>query len=488
MARALIKNRLWPALNYEPHEAQQVIHASRARHRVNAAGRRAGKSQVGGHELTPQAFRAFANKQMLEDMGIRQEYWIVGPNYTDAEKEFRVFWNDCRRLKMPLDKPGSYNDPRAGNMQISLWEGRFLVQAKSAAHPESLVGEGLHGAVMAEAAKMKESVWVKYVRPTLADFDGFTIWNSTPEGRNWFHALWKMGQDPHRPDWESWRNPSWVNPYVYPLGASDDGISFLRSLMQKHEPLTAGALLEAGVDPEIAALLQDLTDATFDQEIACKWTEYAGRVYKDWDEELHVRDFEIHRSWPIYVCADYGWTNPNVALFLQMDPFDNVYVIGEYYQVERTEQEFANDVLGHPYLGPLARRATRLYGDPEDPGASVVLSDTWKVRNMGGTGGLIKDRINQIRKYLKVPNAHLPWDHPERVPKLQVRRGYCPNFEREMDLYRYPELTSETKEAPENPLKKDDHCPEALSRFFAGYYGKPYRAQKTRSRKARVVR
>jgi hypothetical protein len=487
--KVIRKDRLWPAINYAPHPAQQRIHASRARHRVNAAGRRFGKSQVGGHELLPEAYKAFFHKDLLAELGIRMEYWIVGPNYTDAEKEFRVIFNDLRKLKMPFDRPGTYNDARSGNMAISLWGGQFIVLAKSSAHPESLVGEGLHGVVMAEAAKMKQSVWVKYIRPTLADFQGWSLWNSTPEGRNWFHDLWKRGKDPQFEDWESWRHPSWVNPYVFRHGATQALVDELKALWAEKGQLHPDDVREVGVDLEVWAMMKELTATTFAQEVECKFTEFTGRVYGDWDEEIHIMDLDLHPNWPVYVATDYGWTNPNVALFLQVDPFDNVNILGEYYMRQRTEQEFADDVFNDPYLGPLSRRATRLYPDPEDPGASTVLANTWKVRIMGGTGGLIKDRVNLIRKHLKVQNTHLPWGHEDRLPKLRIQRGRCPNLEREFDAYRYPDVRTEAnREAPENPLKKDDHCPEALSRFFGGYFGKPYGAQKTRSRKVRITR
>jgi hypothetical protein len=99
---------------------------------------------------------------------------------------------------------------------------------------------------------------------------------------------------------------------------------------------------------------------------------------------------------------------------------------------------------------------------------------------------LIKDRVNLIRKHLKIQNPHLEWGHVDRKPRLLVQRNRCPMFEKEMDAYRYPDVRSDQKEAPENPMKKDDHCPEALSRFFGGYFGKPFGAQKTRVRKARI--
>src|SRR6185312_6065575 len=176
---------IWDRLRYHPHIAQRKLHASYARHRVNAAGRRMGKSVAAAREAVLRAYDAYGSQATLSELGIRYEGWIVGPNYTDGEKIFRVLYNDLRRLDIPFDKPGTYYTKL--DMTISLFRGAFIVGVKSGAHPESLVGEGLHFALMTEAAKMKESVWERFVRPTLADFDGESWWDSTPEGRNWFY-------------------------------------------------------------------------------------------------------------------------------------------------------------------------------------------------------------------------------------------------------------------------------------------------------------
>jgi hypothetical protein len=479
MASVLVKDRLWPFVGYAPHDGQKRIHASSSRHRVNAAGRRFGKSIVGGHELTTAAFEAKARSALLADLGIRQEYWIVGPNYTDAEKEFRVLYNDLKRLKMPFDRPGTYNDTRSGNMNISLWGGLYVVSAKSAAHPETLVGEGLHGVVMAEAAKMKGSVWSKYVRPTLADFQGWSLWNSTPEGRNHFFEMWQAGQDPKMREWSSWRSPSWLNNYVFRQGVNDLQLAAL-----KDPDGGSGAAIALGIDPEIASMFDDLGSVMFGQEVECSFSEFAGLVFGDFDEEIHVKDLVYDPKLPMYVATDYGYTNPNVALFIQVDIWDNVYVIGEYYESLRTEEEFAQDVLNDQKLGPMARVALELFPDPADPSASKVLSNKWRVKVRGGTGGEIKDRVNLIRKHLKVQNTHLPHGHIDRQPRIFFDRS-CVNSAREFMAYRYPQNRQEAGDNPEKPLKKDDHTPETLGRFFGGYYGSSARG-KTRIRQATI--
>lgn len=82
-----------------------------ARHRVAALGRRAGKSFLGGHEGSMQARVTETVLHVLEYEGLRHEVWLVGPEYSDAEKEFRVIWNDIIRMGIPMDKPGSYYNP-----------------------------------------------------------------------------------------------------------------------------------------------------------------------------------------------------------------------------------------------------------------------------------------------------------------------------------------------------------------------------------------
>jgi hypothetical protein len=56
-----------------------------------------------------------------------------------------------------------------------------------------------------------------------------------------------------------------------------------------------------------------------------------------------------------------------------------------------------------------------------------------------------------------------------------------------MQEYRYPETKDEDTQSPkENPLKKDDHSPEALGRFYKGHFGDTIRKSgQARQRTAR---
>jgi hypothetical protein len=463
--RRISQSRVFEQLGYRPHVVQREMHFHEQYERflLLCAGRRMGKSHLGGRRLTIEALRAKFRPE-LSRTGHRSEFWIVGPEYSDAEKEFRVLYDGLTKLGVPMDKPGTYYNPESGQLDLSLWDGAFQVHGKSAKYPKTLVGEALEGVIMVEAAKLKPSVWDKYIRPMLSDYRGWAEFTSTPEGKNWFYDLYRRGQDPADKEIFSKRAPSWMNEFLFPLGRED---------------------------PEIQSLAAGMSEEKFKQEIGADFTEFVGRVFKRFNEDDNVGDYPYDPRWPVVAATDYGYTNPNVMLLIQYDVFDNVWVIGEYYRRNRTPEEFARDLDDHPTLGPLLRTAVRdLYPDPEDPGSSNVLAQKFKLNIHSGTGGLLKDRLDLIRRWLTPQPLELPDGHEDKRPKLHFDRT-CTETIREMNDYRYPETRLEAKETEtrENPLKVDDHAPETLGRFFAGKYGKEEKAKrKTRIAQARSQR
>ena len=326
-------------------------------------------------------------------------------------------------------------------MQISLYGGRYLVTAKSAKHPERLVGEGLNGVVVAEAAKQRERTWTKFLRPMLADYRG---WSCTRYPRRQELVLRPVdeGAVARRAGVGELALPSWRNDIIYPGGESD---------------------------PEITALQRDLSTETFNQKIAALFTEFAGRVFKEFDEEVHVRDLTYDPSLPVYAACDYGFTNPFVWLLIQVDHWGTVYVVDEMYEKGLTIDDAAAEITARG-LRPAALRD--FYPDPASPGDSRILEDKLRLRSQRGTGGELETRLRAIRQALRVRNAHLREGHPEQQTSLMIARR-CTNTIREMNDYRYPSTASESgasRLAPEKPLKRDDHTPEALGRFFIGHH------------------
>lgn len=452
--------KTWASIGYEPHVGQIPVHRARLgpegkRFRVVCAGRRTGKSFLGGHELTLEAFVTLANLSAYSAHGRRREFWIVGPEYTDAEKEFRVVYNDLENLGFKFDHPGTYYDAVGGNMHISLFSGRFQIHCKSAKYPKSLVGEALDGVILVEAAKLSSIIWTKYIRPMLADYRGWALMTSTPEGKNWFYEAWQRGQQ-GRDEWWSVRMPSWTNTRIFPGGRNDS---------------------------EIKLMEDELTAEKFNQEIGADFTEFVGRVFKDFDEEVHCKPLKFNPDWETVAAVDYGFTNPNVWLLIQIDPWDNVYVIDEFYERGLTADEFAEEIASRRLCPPQMKR---FYPDPASPADSKVLSRRLRIASMGGTGGELTNRINLIRRWLKTGPTYLEPGDELRVPKLFIDSRKCPNTVREFQDYRYPENKSEQRDSAELPMKKDDHTPEALGRMMVARFGKQVMSGRVRQRTADI--
>ena len=474
-----------PRVAWDPHDGQCQVLESKARHRVWCAGRRTGKSELGGHVLLPEAFatRTVSNDWLKK--GKRREFWIVGDEYVTADKEFRVIWHLAKYLQIPFDKGSHHSIDGKDQSVLSLWNGAFLILTQSAKYPDNLVGEALCGVLMVEAAKAKPSIWMKYIRPMLNDYKGWSLHTSTPEGKNHFHDKYEFGQDPYNLEWASWRMPAWRNPYVYPENTRDDHVKYMLQQIEDHPGLTAAHLAKVNnltIDSEIIALADELTVQLFKQEVMADFTEFVGQVFKDYDETYHVGTLQYDPNWLTFAATDYGFTNPNVWLLIQVGPWGEINVLAEVYQPNLTAEQFADEIIkrrtrdGVP-LNPPGLRT--FYPDPADPMSSRTLSDKLKISAAGGTGGELAIRINLIRQSLRVgridyaASALSESNADVWRPRLMIDRS-CTGLRSDMLAYRYPEKKEDaetSRDRFELPMKKDDHGPEALGRFMVGYYG-----------------
>lgn len=446
------KDEYFNQTGYAPHPGQRLVHYDATRHRVLSNGRRWGKSMFGGKEIESLAFlRNFRGEPMRG--------WIIGPEYTDAEKEFRVIYNTFKDLGIDKISDKFLSNVENGNMRIATRWG-FDLQCRSARHPESLVGEGLDFVLLAEAGRHRRFTFTEYVRPALSDKRGISMMSGVPEDANESNLLYwayLRGQNPNMSQWKSWQLPSWTNTAVFPGGR---------------------------YDPEIVEAAEDLTKDEFDRQYGGQFILKRGRVMKEWDDDIHVRHLEYNREWPLYAAVDFGYTNDWVWLLIQMDPFTkNVYVIKEKrWKLRDTEDIARNELLNDS----LTQHIREIYVDPSSPDDASILRRHLKIPTRSNTGGEIKLRLQLIRSALKTRPEHLPEDHPERLPGLMVDES-CKELIWEMrEGYRWPENHSDQRNDSEIPQDVDNHGPEALGRFFKGHM-EPYSTVSRHARQGSIA-
>lgn len=420
-------------VGYEPHQEQLLYHNSKARFRIPVCGRRFGKSTMAGHDLEP---KLFLPKRM---------YWIIGPTYDLAEKEFRVIW-DSLIVKMQMGKDKRFKrayNKKQGNMFIEFPWGTRL-ECRSADHPENLVGEALDWAIMSEAAKHKVETWERFIRPALADKRGGADFPTTPEGFNWLHKMWQLGNNPDFPDFASWSFPSWANTVIYPGGRDD---------------------------PEILLLERTTTPEWFAQEIGADFASFVGKILPEWDEKTHVQRVPFDPSLPNYMFFDFGYTNPLAAVEIQIGHNDEIRIWREHYKSFTTIPDHIDMLKNRNH--PEGYHLDLAFGDPADPEAAATITRNFVpciVMPEVKADYTWADGINLMRQFMKpIPQAtrggsivvvdEFGTPAPDK-PRYVVDYS-CTNVIREHNNYRSKEPIK-GQNVPEFGVKMDDHTLDAI--------------------------
>jgi hypothetical protein len=345
-----------------------------------------------------------------------------------------------------------------GNMHI-LTSWGWDCQVRSAQHPESLVGEGLDWVLLVEAGRLRRDMFTQYIRPALSDHRGWSLATGVPELATDISLLYwgyQRGQDSGKRSWASFKMPSWTNRIIFPGGREDD---------------------------EILEAEDDLTEDEFRRQYGGEFVEKVGRVMQEWDDDIHLADLQYHPDWPVYAAVDYGYTNPWVWLWIQVDPFGQVYVLQEHYIRMKDTDEIAKQILlDHPFMSKLVA----FYPDPAAPDDTSILQRILRKPARMNTGGELKTRLGMIRQRLKIQNPDAPIK--DRKAGIIVDRR-CTMLSWEMrEGYRWPEHKSDVKSESELPMDKDNHGPEALGRFIKGYFDIVGDDRHARQRKVRHKR
>jgi len=415
---------LFKTLEFTPHsDAQWDYCRSTTRFNIPCCGRRWGKSIATGHRLTHKSF-------------IPESYnWIVGPTYKLGEKEFRVTYKDYEKLGL-LKYCKKSNSPKSGNMMIETpW--KSVIEVVSAEKPDSLLGEGLSHAVMSEAAKHSRIIWEQYIEPALSDLLGTADFPSTPQGYNWYHGLFQLGQDATMPDYESHRFPTWTNPVRYPGGLKNAELIRIRSTVSRLYWL---------------------------QEYAAEFTAMAGAIYEEWSEMVHVMPWQFRADMANYMSFDFGFANPFVALDIQVTPGEDVYVWREYYERQKSTFDHGNILKQRDQ--PEGYHIDGMWGDPR--GADEIATLSAILGFVASQDVPWKHGIEATKRLLRV-------DQHTGAARLFVDPS-CTNLVRQMGQLHIKELTNRQKLQIDEftgdgniQHKVDDHAADAL-RYFVGPY------------------
>ena len=439
------KFELFKLLGYEvTHPTVKAFHESDARVKVAIAPRRGGKSYSSAHDMIP---------DILVPGTI---HWIVGPNYSLAEKEFRVIHEKLvlNRDRLGLPKPRVCNtNVRSGSLYIK-WGPPWntIVEGKSADNPDGLLGEAVNTILYSEGAQLGRGIRERYTEPTLSTTKGREIIPTTPSvNAEWVHELYMKGIEGVKGidsfQWGVTGNPT------YDL----EEFEYRKQLLGEDNP-------------------------AFKEQYLGEWVFYGGAVYPTFREDLHVIEpFNIPASWPRIRCIDFGHRDPFVCLWAAVGPQAELYFYREYYNREGTS---------------IKQHATMIKGYSKDEKIKLTLADPsgkQMIEELAYEGigcqpadnDKLSGRQRVLDYLLPTPDGVVPYPY-RNMPMSEFRdkwpRCYffntMPEMIRELKYYRWKERPDKAwAEGEKEKTEGEDHACDCL-RYLIKSRPNPFRPDK----------
>ena len=198
----------------------------------------------------------------------------------------------------------------------------------------------------------------------------------------------------------------------------------------------------------------------WESEMLCIRPSRDNVVFGEFDPALHVRPVDYDPNLPLYRTLDFGFVNPFVCLWIQVDREGTVRVIDEYLRNRSTIDVHAAEVKARTPCREEQVSAT--FCDPAGAGQNDV-TGTSAVRELRSLGIITKYRRSTILEGIElVRRAIRSGDGKSSL----VIAPHCPRLIEALQCYHYPD-TGRTA-LGELPLKDGvyDHPIDALRYFF----------------------
>jgi len=198
--------------------------------------------------------------------------------------------------------------------------------------------------------------------------------------------------------------------------------------------------------------------AGWDAEMLCTRPSRQNVVFDEFDPAVHVRAVDYDPNLPLYRALDFGFVNPFVCLWIQVDETGVVRVIDEYVRSRATIDVHAVEIKNRTPVAEEQVAAT--FCDPAGKSVNDV-TGTSAVRELRSFGIAVRFRRSGILEGIElIRRAIRSGDGKSSL----IVSPKCPRLIEAMECYHYPESA-----APRELPQKDglyDHPIDALRYFF----------------------
>ena len=219
----------------------------------------------------------------------------------------------------------------------------------------------------------------------------------------------------------------------------------------------AGGYLK--IDDCIAQMCRS-SRAGWESEMLCIRPSLENAVFSDFDPDIHVRPVDYEPNLPLYRTLDFGFVNPFVCLWLQVDGEGTVRVIDEYVRRQATIEVHAAELKARTPCPQ--ERVAATFCDPsgDGRGGTTGTSTVHELRNLGiitkYRRSAVPEGIELIRRAIRSGDGKASL----------VISPNCPRLIEALQCYHYPDATHAA--GSEVPLKDGvyAHPIDALRYFF----------------------
>ncbi len=212
--------------------------------------------------------------------------------------------------------------------------------------------------------------------------------------------------------------------------------------------------------------------AAFEAEMLCKRPSLENVVFDEFDPAIHVAPIEYDPNLPLYRSLDFGFVNPFVCLWLQVDPHGFlsedrsgggvVRVIDEYVRSRATIDVHAAEMKTR--IPVAEEKVAATFCDPAGAAANDV-TGTSVVRELRSLGIQVRYRRSGILEGIELIRRAIRAGDGRSSLIISPR---CTRLIEALQCYHYPDIGVENGELP---LKDGiyDHPIDALRYFFINH-------------------
>lgn len=207
---------------------------------------------------------------------------------------------------------------------------------------------------------------------------------------------------------------------------------------------------------EVKKMTESLPKDVLDSRRYGRFKAESGMVYPEFDEQKHVLDtpFPIPYDWQDVISIDPGLNNPLSCHFYAVDYDDNVYVVAESYQAEKTVEYHAEQIKKiADELGWHRRPDGRIEALIDSAANQTTLASSKSVTQLFFEHGIACNPKVNKEKFVGIARVKEYF----AADKIKIF-PCCKNLIRELKNYRWG--------VGDVPIKKDDHALDELRYYI----------------------